>query len=243
MMNMQLKLRCPAFAAIASIVVGLAGCQQLSGTLARVIKKNPAPQQTAAAVKTVPGKPLTAQQKADVQMAVARSLENQGQTEQAIKVYEEVVKKDGHRVDAYHRLAVLHSKKADFKAADRYYQTALKKAPKNAELLCDLGYCCYLQKQWKKGEGNLRRALAIQPELARAHNNLGLLLARTGRDDEALKEFARAGCGEAEARANLGLALMLEETLASRPAAIRACPGGGSHLESGEERPGYPEDP
>ena len=47
--------------------------------------------------------------------------------------------------------------------------------------------------------------------MARAHTNLGLLLARTDRRDKAMTEFARAGCTEAEARANLAFALTLEQ--------------------------------
>src|SRR5207249_10438430 len=39
---------------------------------------------------------------------------------------------------------------------------------------------------------------------------LGLLLGRTGRDDDALAEFRKAGCTEADARVNLAFALSLE---------------------------------
>ena len=94
---------------------------------------------------------------------------------------------------------------------EKYYQTALKKDPKNPNLLADYGYHCYLQQRWKEGEANLREAIVLNPELHRAHNNLGLLLARTGRVDEAAKEFVRAGCSEAETHSNLGFALTLQK--------------------------------
>ena len=58
---------------------------------------------------------------------------------------------------------------------------------------------------------NLHRALEIRPEFARAHINLGLLLARTYHESEALAEFSKAGCDEATARSNLAFALTLEE--------------------------------
>ncbi len=144
-------------------------------------------------------------------MAIARSLDNQGDTEPAIKAYLDVVNKDPRRADAYHRLAVLHDAKGDSESASNFYQIALKKDPKNAELHCDFGYSCYLQRNWSEAEPQLRRAIALNADCARAHTNLGLLLARTGREKEALVEFRKAGCDEAAARSNLGFALTLEE--------------------------------
>jgi len=198
---------------ITLLALGLSGCQQL-GSLWNKTPSKEAParaaQSTAGLEWTGPVKP---EQKADVQMAVARSLENQGQTDQAIKVYLEVVKKDNRRVDACHRLALLYDKKGDGESARTYYQIALKKDPKNANLLCDFGYSCYLRKQWADAETGFRRAIALDPNHARAHNNLGLLLARTNRPSEALQEFAKAGCTEAPARSNLAFALSLEGRL------------------------------
>ncbi len=195
------------------LALTLGGCQQLGS----LWNKTPAKTDTARAAQptdtlswTGPVKP---EQKADVQMAVARSLENQGQTDQAIKVYLEVLKKDNRRVDACHRLALLYDKKGEGEAARTYYQTALKKDPKNPDLVCDFGYSCYLRKQWADAESGFRRAIALAPSHARAHNNLGLLLARTNHPGEALEEFAKAGCTEAAARSNLAFAFSLEGRL------------------------------
>ena len=74
-----------------------------------------------------------------------------------------------------------------------------------------MGYNCYLRQQWQDAETHLRRALELSPGLGRAHNNLGLLLARTGREGEALEEFMRAGSGPAEAHANLAHVLTLTD--------------------------------
>jgi hypothetical protein len=46
--------------------------------------------------------------------------------------------------------------------------------------------------------------------MARAHNNLGLVLARSGKSEEALHEFSRAGCRESDARVNLAYCLMAQ---------------------------------
>lgn len=197
-----------AFLAIALAM--LAGCQSFSGMVARITNRNQ-PAYAPAVAKEEPTPPLTEKQKADVQMAIARSLENQGNTVQAIATYHEVVKKDPGRADAYHRLAVLHDLKGDSQSARKFYTIALKKAPNDAELHCDFGYSCYLERNWGEAESHLRRALAINPDCARAHTNLGLLLARTDHEREALVEFRKAGCDDAAAHNNVGFVLTLEE--------------------------------
>ncbi|MGW8256842.1 MAG: tetratricopeptide repeat protein, partial [Thermoguttaceae bacterium] len=123
----------------------------------------------------------------------------------------QILKNNSHRSEAYHRLAILYDQTGNATASEKNYKIALKKNPKNAELLADYGYHYYLQKRLPEAESNLRRAIALDSRLARAHNNLGLLLAITGRQNEALAEFAKAGCKEAEARSNLAFALTMRK--------------------------------
>jgi Tfp pilus assembly protein PilF len=59
----------------------------------------------------------------------------------------------------------------------------------------------------------LRQAIALAPNHRRAHNNLALLLAHTGRDDQALAEFLRSGCRPAEAHVHLAYVLTLKRCL------------------------------
>ena len=49
-------------------------------------------------------------------------------------------------------------------------------------------------------EAHLRQAAQLQPSLRRAQVNLGMLLARTNREEESLYCFANAGLSEAAAR-------------------------------------------
>jgi Tfp pilus assembly protein PilF len=155
--------------------------------------------------------PLTAAQKADMQLVFAGGMERQGRYEEAREMYRKAIESDPERADAYHRLALLHDQQGECETAAGYYQQALQRAPENADLHCDLGYSCYLQERWSDAEANLRRAIGLEPDLRRAHNNLGLVLARTGREQEALQEFARAGCDRAQAHANLAHALLLSD--------------------------------
>lgn len=161
--------------------------------------------------KGVASKSLDQSQKSDVEMAMARSLEKQGKSDEALKVYLHVIEKDESRADAYHRVALIYDRQGACDKSREYYLAALKSLPENAELNSDFGYSCYLQERWDEAEKHLRRAVELKPTLARAHNNLGMLLARKGREEEALAEFGRAGCTKAEAHANLGLALMLAQ--------------------------------
>ena len=141
-------------------------------------------------------------------LAAARSLEQQGASEEAIEAYIEIARNHGATVEVQRRLAVLYDKTTQFDQSARHYLAALQIEPNDADLLCDYGYSRYLQGDLAVAEQVLRRALAADPDLVRAHNNLGLVLARGEKHDEALAAFTRAGCSPAEARANLAYALI-----------------------------------
>jgi type IV pilus biogenesis/stability protein PilW len=70
------------------------------------------------------------------------------------------------------------------------YDEALKLDPDLAE--AHLGRGVVLELAYGKldeAEAEYRKAILLKPQLAEAHNNLGQLLARTGRLEEAVKEF------------------------------------------------------
>ena len=129
----------------------------------------------------------------------------------------------------------MYARKGDCPAAEPYYQQAIRLDPKNAELHCDLGYSYYLQQRWKEADASLRRAIALDPDLRRAHNNLGLLLGRTGHEDEALQEFVAAGCSRAEAMANLGYVLALTERPDEAQAEFRRALDADPNLKTARE--------
>lgn|GEM_PF-1317717 len=190
--------------AIGVLVLALAGCQQSGGLVSG----------GAARWGMLPGQLAGTRTKnaeqGELQLAVARQLETQGKLPEALQAYRSVA--ETFRLPAaYHRLAVVHDKTGDFEAAARTYEQALQLDPSNAELLCDVGYSYMLQQRWQEGEAFLRRAVTVAPQLARAHNNLGMLLARTGRIDEALAQFTKGGGSEAQARTNLAFALVNQQ--------------------------------
>lgn len=155
--------------------------------------------------------PLKPAQKAEIQVALGRVMETRGDDKGAEQAYLVALQHDPQRVEAYSRLAVLHSQQGNFTAANEWFQKALQQQPRNPEIHCDLGYCLYTQSRWPEAEQSFRQATALDPQHRRAHNNLGLLLVRTNRVQESLNEFAAAGCSAPEAYENVAFALTLEQ--------------------------------
>lgn len=132
---------------------------------------------------------------ADVQLAMAQSLEKIGETKQAISAYRKLAD-EKKLAGAMHRLGVLYDQQEEFAKAEANYRRAQKLMPENAELCCDLGYSYYLQEKWSESESQLRKAIEIDPQLERAHNNLGLLLARLDRRSESMIAFRKGADNE-----------------------------------------------
>jgi|SRR6516164_736604 Tfp pilus assembly protein PilF len=161
---------------------------------------------------------LTGGQVADVKVAMGRALEKRGDTAQAATAYREALKQDPARADASLRLAILHDQAGHFEKSLEFYQKALVAQPGSPDIYCDMGYSLYLQRRWPEAAMNLRQAVTLAPDHQRAHNNLGLVLAHMGRGEEALLEFRRAGCNEADALINLAFVHTLENRLAEAKA-------------------------
>lgn len=187
------------------VLAGLAGCQHFD---------LPFDPQAVLAAHSASESKQKSSQITDVQVALGRSLEKQGQTAQAIAAYNEALRQDPTRADACLRLAILYNQEGKFQEALPLYQKALAGYPGNPDIFCDMGYGLYLQRRFGEAETSLRQALALAPAHTRAHNNLGLVLAHTDRWDEALAEFRRAGCSEADAQTNLAFALTLDNNWA-----------------------------
>lgn len=213
---------------VAALAAFLPGCQSLSVPWKKQTAPSPPPpsnvslphleDEKLAFGQDADAATLTPKQKAGVQLYVGSQFERNNEPQRAMETYREVIRKDPTCAEAYHRLAILKDKAGQSDEAFKLFHEAIRREPKNAEYYCDLGYSLYLQRRWKESETNLRHALELQSSHTRAHNNLGLVLARTERYDEALSEFSRVGCCEAEARANLAHALMLESRWADAEA-------------------------
>ena len=136
-------------------------------------------------------------------LAKAEALESQGDITQAIAAYEQVIAAYPNDGLALHRLAVCHDRGGNAAASSKLYLRAMHFKPSDPELLCDYGYSRYAHGDALQAESMLRRALQIDKNHARSHANLGLVLAKLGRKDEAIASFLKCGVSRADAEANV----------------------------------------
>lgn len=116
-------------------------------------------------------------------------------------------------------------------AAREHYKKVISGDPRHFDALHLLGTICSQHAQPDVGASLLKRAVAVNPNVAVAHCALGSALCELGRQDEALVSFGKAiglQPGLVQAHHNLGLALVAlgrrEEALRSFDAAIALRP-------------------
>lgn len=131
-------------------------------------------------------------------------LERRGEYERAAEQYRRALELTPDLVAARSRLGVTLNKLGDHRAASNAYRTALESDPQAAYLLNNLGFSLYLEEKFDEAEPVLARAVELQPEFRRAWMNYGLVLARLGKDAEALSAFETAS-NRADALYNLGV--------------------------------------
>ena len=102
----------------------------------------------------------------------------------------------------HHQQGIVADFLVDYELAERHYRNALELTPRDANLLCDMGYSCFLQERYDESETWLLRALEFNSDHKVAAVNLGAVYAARGRYDDALAWFRRGG-SEEEAQANL----------------------------------------
>ena len=136
---------------------------------------------TAATLGDVRSEPITEENRLSFLLDIADSFEQRGSLGQAITTYEAVLQRDSENEVARHRLAVLYVRKGDFSKALSTFEAAIERQPENAELLCDLAYCYYLMRDYPRAESTLIATLEIAPGLQRAHMNMAMVFAYTGR--------------------------------------------------------------
>lgn len=110
-------------------------------------------------------------------LATADSLAKGGKLPEAIQLYEKARTIDPRQAEvATRKLALMYDSTGDWDRARMEYDAALKAAPKDADLLQDLGYGYYCRMQWDTAEKYLREALTINPKHAKAMVNLAMTL-------------------------------------------------------------------
>ena len=123
----------------------------------------------------------------------------EGRLDEARRAYELALAAKPDDPDVHHRLAVVADKQQLFGAADDHYEAALRKRPRDPNLLSDIGYSHLLRSDDRRAEKTLLEALTVDPSHKGAMLNLSTLYGKQGRYDDALV-LLRRGTTDAETR-------------------------------------------
>ena len=148
------------------------------------------------------------QQKSEIQFALAQSAERNAEFSDAILAYQKVTELDPKHAQAWHRLGLMQDQLGRAAEASNNYRKSLELDSDQPAVWNDLGYSLYLQEQWEPAEAAFQKAIQLAAEDPRTRVNYGLLLARTGREHEAIVQFFHSGISESEAHCNLAVAYL-----------------------------------
>jgi Tfp pilus assembly protein PilF len=137
-------------------------------------------------------------------MVTAEQMQNGGQVEQAILLYEKARRNDPSLTTIAHHLGVLYDVQGDSTRSLTEYKKAIEAEPKNPDVYSDVGYYYFKRGNLSEAERMLRKAVEIDPKHAKALTNLGMVLAMEQRFGESFEAFSKV-VGPAAAHSNVGV--------------------------------------
>jgi Flp pilus assembly protein TadD len=116
-------------------------------------------------------------------------------------------------VDEAIDLAILLQKQEDFAAAEIVYREIRRVDPNNPKALHYSGVLAHQLGRSADGIELIQRSLAVAPDCADWHNNLGIALQEAARFEEAIESYRRAiALDRSHARAHSNLGVLLRAT-------------------------------
>jgi Tfp pilus assembly protein PilF len=100
--------------------------------------------------------------------------------EDARVAYNEVLSSSADNATAHHGLAMAADLTEQWADAEYHYRQALRIRPRDANLLCDIGYSYLLQNRYAEAARYLNHAIEVNPQHESAQMNLALLDLRQG---------------------------------------------------------------
>lgn len=181
------------------------GCQSITN-----LPQMPSPVGKPTAISEIPPAAaqddLPAAKAAQVCIAAAEELEQNGKPADAAVLYERARELDRGQAHLGRRLAVLYDRIGETTKARSEYLAAKERTPNDPDLLNDLGVFHLNRGELAEAETHLRAALKIAPEHRHALTNLGVVLAQQGRIEDSFEAFERVS-GKAAAHSNVGVVL------------------------------------
>ena len=121
---------------------------------------------------------------------------------QAIKYFEEALRKDRKNATLYNKLGITELKDGKLDPARVNFQQAVKRNSKFADALNNLGAVYYMQKNFSGAVKQFKKAVALDETRPTFHVNLGAAWFAQKKLDRAVAEYARALELDPEALAN-----------------------------------------
>lgn len=134
-------------------------------------------------IEGVPGDPLSQ----------GRALLANGYNNEAISELSVAAVTGPDLVEANNLLGLAYDRRGQHKQAREFYERALSVAPRNAQVLNNLGHSLYLDDRYADALSHLKDAARLDPADTRVANNLALVYGRLNKFDDAFKQFKRAG--------------------------------------------------
>jgi tetratricopeptide (TPR) repeat protein len=155
--------------------------------------------------------PLVAKRPGDAQLqyALGSVLYVQGHLADAAARLRESLRLDGDQLASPYYLALVARDQGHATEAIEQLEALLKRYPDHAASCEALGGLYVTSQRYAEAEAYLRKALLLDPRSSKATYQLGLLLARTGRQDEAARQLAQAKTLRQEDEASSRLQLRL----------------------------------
>lgn len=119
------------------------------------------------------------------------ALMNAQKPDEALVELTKAVDADPARWRALNGMAIIHDIEGRMEHAKPYYFRALEIVPKSSEVLNNLGYSYYLSGDLRGASLQFRKAIDADRKNAKAWSNLGLVLARERRYQDALDAFTQ----------------------------------------------------
>lgn len=155
-------------------------------------------------------KPNTHQAQIDLAIVAAEQHEAKQEYREAMLKYQEVLNVDKKNSLAHHRLALIACRLSASKQAQEHFETALRLAPKDTDLIADYAYWQYLNKQYAQATELVDSGLKKSPDSERFFGLKGLLHSHQREFEPAVECFVKSGCTPQQAWANIGHVLLLE---------------------------------